>query len=189
MLQEKITRLLLLSCVFSCCSVPAQVATSLNYTLQATVIGSAGGTAASPNYSLLSVTAQPVIVGNGATLSYTTGYGFIFGVAGFLETDEGEGEDDGIHSADQDRDNRINLSELLRVIQFYNSGGLHCEEGTEDGYTPGPGDTFCVPHASDYNLQDWFISLSELLRLVQLYNSGGYYACAQGEDGFCPGPA
>ncbi len=92
------------------------------------------------------------------------------------------------HSADQDADGDINLSELLRVIQFYNSGGFHCEAGTEDGYAPGPtGDQTCAPHSSDYNPQDWAITLSELLRLIQFYNSGGYYTCETGEDGFCPG--
>ncbi|HNT88574.1 MAG TPA: hypothetical protein PKL84_11985, partial [Candidatus Hydrogenedentes bacterium] len=35
---------------------------------------------------------------------------------------------------------QIGLTELLRLIQFYNSGGYHpCPgEGTEDGYCPGP---------------------------------------------------
>jgi len=34
----------------------------------------------------------------------------------------------------------ISLSELLRLIQFYNSGNYHAcpDEGTEDGYCPGP---------------------------------------------------
>ena len=100
----------------------------------------------------------------------------------------GEGETPS-HSADQDGDNQISLSELLRVIQFYNSDGYHCEAGTEDGYAPGQGDTACAAHGSDYNTQDWYINLSELLRLVQFYNSAGYHTCAEGEDGFCPGPA
>ena len=79
------------------------------------------------------------------------------------------------------------------MIQFYNSGGLHCAvpaSSTEDGYAPGEaGDHGCAPHSSDYNPQDWVISLSELLRLIQFYNSGGYNYCpAQNtEDGFCPG--
>jgi len=102
---------------------------------------------------------------------------------------EGEGETV-VHTADQDGDGLISLSELLRVIQFYNSFGLHCEEGTEDGYAPGPvGGTACSPHASDYNPQDWDINLSELLRVIQFFNSGGYHACSGSEDGFCPGPA
>lgn len=96
------------------------------------------------------------------------------------------------HSADTNQDNRIGLSELLRVIQFFNSGGFHCAPGTEDGYGPGiVGDQTCPPHAADYNPQDWRISLSELLRVIQFYNSGGYHACpGQGtEDGYCVGPA
>ena len=45
------------------------------------------------------------------------------------------------HSADQNLDYLISLSELLRVIQFYNSGGYHCDASGEDGYAPAPGDT------------------------------------------------
>jgi len=99
------------------------------------------------------------------------------------------------HSADQNNDNLISLSELLRVIQFFNSGGYHCADppdSAEDGYVPGPGaDHACSPHDSDYNPQDWVISLSELLRVIQFYNAGGYHACPDAEppteDGFCVG--
>ncbi len=93
------------------------------------------------------------------------------------------------HSVDQDEDNRISVSELLRAIQFFNSGGYHCADGTEDGYAPGPGEqTGCAVYSCDYKSgADWEISLSELLRVVQFYNGGGYYACAEGEDGFCTG--
>jgi hypothetical protein len=94
-----------------------------------------------------------------------------------------------IHSADTTPDNRISLSELLRLIQFFNVGELHCQADTEDGYAPGGGDQTCAPHASDYNPQDWVISLSELLRLIQFFNSGGYHYCPDQntEDGYCPG--
>lgn len=91
------------------------------------------------------------------------------------------------HSADQNADHKIGLVELLRLIQFYNFGSFHCEEGTEDGYAPGPGDQTCAPHANDYAPQNWSISLGELLRLIQFYNTGGYLPCAGSEDGFCPG--
>ncbi len=98
-----------------------------------------------------------------------------------------EGENNPFHSADQDQDTRISLSELLRAIQFFNSNGFHCEAGTEDGFAPGSGNQNCAPHASDYNPHDWIIGLSELLRLIQFFNSGGYHACEGSEDGFCPG--
>lgn len=100
---------------------------------------------------------------------------------------ESEGEVPTMHSADIDGDGKINLSELLRVIQFFNLKGYHCAEGTEDGYAPGPGNDYnCKPHASDYNPQDWRISLEELLRLIQIFNIGHYYPCpGQSEDGFC----
>ena len=94
------------------------------------------------------------------------------------------------HDADQNADNLIDLSELLRVIQFFNSDGYHCAVGTEDGYDPGPGDTSCTPHASDYNSEDWAVNLSELLRVIQFFNSAGYHECPSDgtEDGYCVGP-
>lgn len=91
------------------------------------------------------------------------------------------------HTADQNGDMLVSLTELLRLIQFFNSGGFHCQEGTEDGYAPGPGDTTCSTHASDYSAHDWQIMLTELLRLIQFYNSGGYHQNVDGEDGFGPG--
>ncbi len=107
---------------------------------------------------------------------------------------EGEGANEGegegqvqVHSADQNADGQIGLSELLRVIQFFNSNGLHCEAGSEDGYAPGAGDETCVPHSSDYAPRDWRVGLSEVLRLIQFFNSSGYRVCEEGGDGFCPG--
>lgn len=83
----------------------------------------------------------------------------------------------------------IDVSELLRVIQFFNWGAFHCQPGTEDGYAPGSGAESCTPHSSDYNPQDWAIDISELLRIIQFFNYGGYHACpgANTEDGFCAG--
>ncbi len=93
------------------------------------------------------------------------------------------------HSADTAvPQGNISLSELLRVVQFYNSPGFHCQPGTEDGFAPGPGDETCLPHDLDYNPNDWEIRLLELLRLIQYYNLGGYSLCpSEGtEDGYCP---
>jgi len=96
------------------------------------------------------------------------------------------------HSADQSGSRDIELSELLRVIQFFNSDGYHCAEpadSTEDGYVPGadPDARQCTPHDSDYAPQNWEISLSELLRLIQFFNAGGYHLACGTEDGFAPG--
>jgi len=101
---------------------------------------------------------------------------------GYIHVTDGEHP---YHSADRDQDHTISLSELLRIIQFYNSGGLHCQSGTEDGYDPGMGDQACDLHSSDYNPPDWTINMSELLRIIQLFRSPGYYPCIDGEDGFC----
>jgi len=100
------------------------------------------------------------------------------------------------YTADTDLDHEISLSELLRVIQFYNSEGLSCAvppDSTEDGFLPNTsGTTDCRPFAADYNPQNWQINLSELLRVIQFYNSGGYHACPDEEppteDGYCAGP-
>ncbi len=95
------------------------------------------------------------------------------------------------HSADLDEDGRIDTPELLEAIHLYRLGAYHCD--AQGGYAPGPGDTTCTPHDSDYAPQNWSISLSELLRLVQFVNAGGYRDCYDAapprEDRFCPGPA
>jgi hypothetical protein len=103
---------------------------------------------------------------------------------------EGDGP---FHTADINFSATISLSELLRVIQFYNFDGFHCADfpgDTEDGYVPGLlGNKGCGFHLSDYNSQDWRIQLTELLRLIQFYNAVAYQGCTLeegGEDGFCP---
>ncbi len=75
------------------------------------------------------------------------------------------------HKADRNGDWQISLSELLRVVQFYNLGQYSCRDGSEDGYWPGEGDRACAPHDADYAPQDWRISLSEALRVVQFFNA------------------
>ncbi|HPO17022.1 MAG TPA: hypothetical protein PLI09_26530 [Candidatus Hydrogenedentes bacterium] len=94
------------------------------------------------------------------------------------------------YTADQDQDYHISLSELLRVIQFYNSHGISCLALTEDGYNPYGGPQDCLRYASDTNA-DWVIDLSELLRVIQIYNTPAYYFCPDNdsEDGFCLGTA
>ncbi len=109
-----------------------------------------------------------------------------------VDDNEGEGEGQAgpaFSTVDRDQNSRISLSELLRLIQFYNNAGLHCDVTGEDGYTLGAGDQTCAPHTADYNPQNWQIGLSELLRIIQFYNADGYHPCGQGEDGFCPGQA
>jgi len=91
------------------------------------------------------------------------------------------------HAADTDADGSLSLSELLRIIQFYNAPQMHCDLTAEDGYAPGPGLDYCAPHSADYAPQDWAFNLSELLRVIQLYNASTYHPCQSGEDGFCPG--
>lgn len=94
----------------------------------------------------------------------------------------------GQHAGDYVPDWRVSVSELLRIIQFYNIGSFHCAPATEDGFAPGPGDAACSAHNADYAPQDWAISLSELLRMIQFYNAGCYGPAPDTEDGFAPCP-
>lgn len=107
-----------------------------------------------------------------------------------LEAPEGE-ELGRLCSADINTDFKIELSELLRVIQLYNSHGYQCAASTgfdDDGYLAGPGPAHGLgPHSIDYAPTDWVISMRELLRIIQFYNAGGYGgSCNDSEDGFCP---
>ena len=88
------------------------------------------------------------------------------------------------HTLDTTQDGRIDLDELLRGIQFYNSLEYHCAAGTEDGFAAGPGDNSCTYHDLDYAPADWSISIDELLRGIQFYNLPGIARSAETEDGF-----
>ena len=104
------------------------------------------------------------------------------------------------HSADTNQDYKISLSELLRVITLYNysssgsrTGEYHSQNGTVDGFAPGPG-SLTSYHTADTN-HDGKISLSELLRVITLYNysssgsrTGQYHVQSGTVDGFAPGP-
>lgn len=97
------------------------------------------------------------------------------------------------HSADINNNGQIELSELLRLIQYYNLSIYGCNpaQQSEDQYLPGNNsDITCMPHDSDFMPQDWEINLSELLRGIQFYNSYCYYNCQTDpqplEDSFCP---
>ncbi len=111
------------------------------------------------------------------------------------------------HSADETQVGGINLSDLTRVIELYNthSGSVRTgcyltDELSEDGFSP---DTsrptaaaFALPyyHSAD-ELMLGSLSLSDLTRVIELYNyhagsvRTGQYSVALGtEDGFQPGP-
>lgn len=94
-----------------------------------------------------------------------------------------------IHTCDTTVDGVISLSELLRMIQFYNAGSMHCDGSSEDGFGTGFGMLACAPHLADYAPQDWSITLNELLRVIQFYNTGAYHPDPNGEDGFAAGVA
>lgn len=111
------------------------------------------------------------------------------------------------HSGDTNRDGRISLTELTRVIELYNTrngttrtGGYGIASSTtEDGFS---GDstrsssttvTLSRYHSGDTN-RDGKISLTELTRVIELYNhrsgtarTGQYRQQSGTEDGFAPG--
>ncbi len=117
-------------------------------------------------------------------------------------TEDGYGAGPGSHSgyfnsADTNRDWKISLLELTRIVELYNAksgtsrtGQYRLKSGTEEGYeavysgaTPisraaldaqvqallGGGEPK-LTHSTDEN-DDWQISLGELLRVIELYNS------------------
>ncbi len=110
------------------------------------------------------------------------------------------------HSADTNRDGAIGLSELLRVIELYNTrygstrtGRYQTSEVTLDRYATAPETPADVAvnlpdfHSADSD-HDASISLSELLRVIELYNTrsgtqrtGAYRAAVGTDDGFEPG--
>jgi hypothetical protein len=112
------------------------------------------------------------------------------------------------HSADTNGDFKLSLSELLRVIELYNTrfgttrtGHYQVQDGSEDGFAANPDlsntatTTNARFHAADSN-RDGKLSLSELLRVIELYNTragtvrtGAYHLQTGTEDGFAPGAA
>ncbi|GAB5561852.1 MAG: hypothetical protein SynsKO_34990 [Synoicihabitans sp.] len=110
----------------------------------------------------------------------------------------------GFHTADTNRDMRLNLSELLRVIELYNTrhgstrtGRYRMQPTTTDGFAPDDrsldeGETPSQIHRGDIN-RDGRFSLSELLRIIELYNTrsgstrtGAYRVDLGSTDGFAP---
>jgi hypothetical protein len=111
------------------------------------------------------------------------------------------------HSADTDRNQRIDLVELTRVIELYNTRigttrtGCYAVDATgEDGFKPEPTRpggaivTLSRYHTADPN-RDGRINLVELTRVIELFNyrvstvrTGEYHQHAGSEDGFNPGP-
>lgn len=114
----------------------------------------------------------------------------------------------GLHSADTDRNFRISLLELTRLIELYNCRNGTTRTGcyavatsaTEDGFAADPARsssaaiTLSCYHSADFN-HDGKISLVELTRVIELYNyrsgttrTGQYRSQAGTEDGFMAGP-
>jgi len=111
-----------------------------------------------------------------------------------------------LHSADLDQNLQLNLSELLRVIELYNTrfgtsrtGRYQADQGSSDGFAPdstqasGEPTTLTQFHSADSD-QNGLLSLSELLRVIELYNfregtarTGRYYVSPGSVDGFAPG--
>jgi hypothetical protein len=111
------------------------------------------------------------------------------------------------HDADTDRNWRLSLLELTRVIELYNTrngtvrtGCYAVQAGSEDGFAPEPTranaatPTLTRYHSADTD-KDGKIGLVELTRVIELYNyrvgtsrTGQYHVQAGTEDGYAPGP-
>jgi hypothetical protein len=111
------------------------------------------------------------------------------------------------HLADTDRNSRISLLELTRVIELYNTraGSVRtgayaaATEATEDGFMTTPQraagtEVSISPYHSADSDRDGRIGLLELTRVIELYNyrsagarTGQYRVQVGTEDGFAPG--
>lgn len=111
------------------------------------------------------------------------------------------------HTADLNQDYQIDLSELLRVIEIYNTrygsvrtGRYTTDSASLDGVKPAPTINDQTPavvfafHAADMDF-DGRINLSELLHVIEFYNqrdgsirSGRYHLDVASPDGFSSGP-
>ncbi|GAB5559473.1 MAG: hypothetical protein SynsKO_11200 [Synoicihabitans sp.] len=107
------------------------------------------------------------------------------------------------HTADSNADHRLDLSELLRVIELYNTrngtnrtGRYRPDLSTADGFISDirseSVQMIMHHHSADTN-RDGQLSLSELLRIIELYNTrsgtnrtGAYRSTADTVDGFAP---
>lgn len=105
------------------------------------------------------------------------------------------------HSADSNQDFRLNLSELLRVIELYNTrsgttrtGAYRTDDSTVDGFAPdAAGDGVRTSTHSADTTGNGALNLSELLRVIELYNTrsgttrtGAYRIEESTVDGFAP---
>jgi len=111
------------------------------------------------------------------------------------------------HDADTDQDHQFNLSELLRVIELYNSrfgsvrtGRYVNSTDSNDGYgtdsvtAPNTASQLTRHHSADTD-ENAELNLSELLRVIEIYNyrdgtrrTGHYHEDSKTEDGFESGP-
>lgn len=113
------------------------------------------------------------------------------------------------HSADVNRNGRIDLEEIVRVIALYNTrngstrtGAYRVDSAGEDGFAPEPtrasgaAPALANYHTADVSPRNGRIDLAELTRVIELYNSrsgttrtGAYFARGDTEDGFVAGLA
>lgn len=111
------------------------------------------------------------------------------------------------HDADSDHNFRINLFELTRAIELYNTrnasirtGAYKVQAGSEDGFAPDLARanatvvTLTRYHSADAD-RNGKLDLLELTRVIELYNyvsgtnrTGEYHAQTGTEDGFAAGP-
>ena len=113
-----------------------------------------------------------------------------------------------LHHADTNRDLRLGLTELTRVIELYNTRNGTARTGayavatttTEDGFvadqTRAPeAEVALATYYTADSTRDGRLSLFELTRVIELYNvrsgttrTGAYHVQGGTEDGFAPGP-
>lgn len=139
---------------------------------------------------------------SGARVAGTAAFGFDFDEIALIPP-----VSNNFHSADFDQNGQLDLGELLRVIEIYNTrfgtartGLYKVNASSEDGFEidasndGASGGTLARYHSADFD-RDAKVSLPELLRVIELYNfrvgttrTGDYRVDPTSEDGFATGP-
>ncbi|MBT5605246.1 MAG: SUMF1/EgtB/PvdO family nonheme iron enzyme [Lentisphaerae bacterium] len=83
---------------------------------------------------------------------------------------------------------KIDVQEVIRIIELYKANAYHCDAGSADGYAPGVGDQTGAKHGADYlNGGNWKIDVLEVNRVIELYRANGYHRDSGTADGFARG--
>ena len=102
------------------------------------------------------------------------------------------------HDADSDEMEggnwKIDISEIFRMIELFNSNGFYQPASTPDGFAPADqapelNSGFHDADSDPTEGNNWKIDISEIFRLIELFNNNSFYCCdpdPNSQDGYVP---